>query len=248
VASARARTRTFLLLLALSGAALPGCWYSFRAGRYEAVTTRAEPSCRRVGRAFLIRGLIGWWSIGMDRVACKLRDAGVHVEVFREIQACRVAAMVRRAEEGLPDREPLVIAGHSNGADMANAVCRALDGHVTVDLLATIDPSHPHHTVTPNVRRVHNLYYRGSVHDYLPPYVFVSQGWFEAEDPSRTRVYNGNIRVDRLDLWKPDVDHFQIDDLPAVQDEIVREILRECVPREAWAARRGSATPTPPGR
>ncbi len=221
------------LLLAACG--LGGCWYSLVPGPTSMIAPRSDPAMPRVGRVYLVRGWIGWWSTGMDDVRCRLRDYGVDAEVYQELQACQVAKVIAARYRCDPDPEPLVIVGHSNGADMALALCRSLDFYgVPVDLLVTVDPSHPHPFVTPNVRRCWNVIARGDFRDYLPPYQFMSTSWLTAEDPSKTVLVQGNIRCGRYDLWETYLDHFNIDDRPQIQREVLDQVLAVCVWRSDW--------------
>lgn len=244
--SARILALAGLLLLA-SG--LSGCWYSLVPGSYGRVASRADPAMPRVGRVYLIRGWIGWWSTGMDDIECRLRSLGVDAVVYQELQACTLAKVIANRYRGDPDPEPLVIIGHSNGADVGLTCCRHLDAYgVPVDLLVTVDPSHPHPYVSKNVRRCHNIYARGDFRDFLPPFQYISTAHLEADDPTKTVLTQGNIRCGRYDLWETYLDHFNIEERPQIQREVVAKVLETCVWRTEWDARRTSRAPaaTPP--
>jgi len=219
--------------LAVGGVGPTGC-SSMKPGRMAAVTpeTTEQP---RVGTVYLLRGFIGVFSTGIDRLGERIDAAGVHAEVFQESQANALAAQIAANYKGKADPEPIVIVGHSYGADSAVKIARRLTEHgVKVDLIVTLDPVTPG-KVPANVGLVYNLYQSNGALDNLP--------WLRgipltADTPGPVALRNMDIRTDRTDLLEPGLDHFNIEKKEKVQADVVAQVLNVCQPRAAWAAGR----------
>ena len=187
------RHANFIGLAAGVGMALAAGCCRLPAGRTDAVTL--SPS-RRVGRAFLVRGYLDWYSAGIDRLAAELAADGVPDASFREEQWGDLADGLL-ARPNLPG--PLVLIGFSYGADDVILIARRLAEHGrTVDLLVTIDPVTPAE-VPANVRRCVNFYEPDWPWDMLP---------FLRGVPVNGRgvVENVNVR-ERPDLVEPGTSH-----------------------------------------
>jgi pimeloyl-ACP methyl ester carboxylesterase len=228
----RRHVTTFLLLLPLllNGT---GCLL-YRTGDLNAVRTTSDQP--RAGNVYLVRGLFGMFSTGMDDVAAKLRASGVRAVVFQDAQAGRLAEKMAATYRAARDREPLVLVGHSLGADDVIMIARRLDRErVPVDLLITVDAVMPD-KVPGNVRRTINLYKSKGVLDSVPAFRGIP---VEPERPG-TPVANCDIRFTQTHLDDGGTNHFNIDDSPKVQNEIVREILTVTPDRPALAAGRAT--------
>src|SRR5215208_6218642 len=113
----RHRSRTIFcgsLLTIVS--ALAGC-SSIKPGNVHAVKPVSAPVNPRVGNAYLLRGFIGVFSTGIDSLGEQLNQSGVQAAVFQDDQWAELAANIRKKYRAAPQREPIVLIGHSYGAD-----------------------------------------------------------------------------------------------------------------------------------
>ena len=98
----------------------------------------------RVGNVFLFRGIVGVFSTGLNQLGDEVNAAGVHADVFQDDQWPQLASMLVERYQGRTDAEPLVLVGHSWGADHILAIANRLnDAHVPVALVLTLDPVTP---------------------------------------------------------------------------------------------------------
>jgi hypothetical protein len=221
--------RSVLTLLALL--LLVGC-KSMTPGQMEWVqTTSPEP---HAGNVYLIRGFIGIWSYGVDHIGQKINAAGVRAKVFQEDQWGTLANTIIERYKSDPNHEPLVIIGHSYGADDAIKLAKRLQEHnLSIDLVITLDPVTPP-TVPSNIRLCYNIY-QPSLLDKLPFFRGVALG---TDAPSQTNLQNVNIRGERTDLLESNTDHFNIEKNEKIHAEIVKKVMEFCPPRQAWLAQR----------
>lgn len=224
--------RTTLLLLPLL-AGLTGC-----ADLNEVQTTSDQP---RVGNVYIVRGLIGIWSLGMDDLADALHAQGVRAIVYQDAQTGSLARQIAATYHGATNAEPLVLVGHSLGADDVVTIAQHLNqDHVPVDLLITLDPvSAP--KVPPNVRRAVNFYKANGIG--APIFRGIP---LTAADPAATHLENLDLRNDRHDLDPGGhVSHFNIDDSETVRVEVIRQILTVTPPRNGRPTTRPQNHPYP---
>lgn len=220
------RVATFFLgITALIGAA--GC-SSMTPGQMknvEPITTN-----KRVGSVYLMRGWIGVFSTGIDQLGDRLNETGIHAEVFQESQTASLADAIGARYKNIPQHEPLVLVGHSYGADSVVAVARRLQKYdVKIDLLVTLDPVTPER-VPGNVLMAYNLYQSGAL-DALP---FLRGIPLKPDEPGPKTLKNMNIRSDRKELIEPGLDHFNIEKKKKIQDDVIKQIMTVCLPREIW--------------
>ena len=98
----------------------------------------------RAGNVYLVRGWLGVFSTGIDMLGDKLAAAGVHDVVYQEAQWRDLAATITQKYKGVKNPEPLILVGHSYGADDIVSIARELDkANIPVDLLLTIDATTP---------------------------------------------------------------------------------------------------------
>jgi pimeloyl-ACP methyl ester carboxylesterase len=218
-----------------------GCSHAVKPGPLSQV--RPDSNMPRAGNVYLLRGFIGVFSSGVDTLSGSLNESGVRSHVYQDDQWPALANRIREAySTATADAEPLVLIGHSYGADDAIRIARQLEkADIPVDLLVTLDPVTPP-PVPGNVRRALNIYQSNGAWDSLP---------FLRGVPVRTdagfsgRLENMNIRVDRRDLLEPRTSHFNIEKKGKVQEEVVGNVLMACPPRSTWLASRGNR-PIPP--
>lgn len=186
----------------------------------------------RIGNVYLLRGWIGIFSAGIDQLTDKLNEAGVRATVYQESQWRDLARQIRRryADEKVDLREPIVLIGHSYGADAALRIAVALEGaRIPVDLVITLDPVTPPR-VPGNVRRVYNLYQSNGMLDAFPWLRGIA---LDAAPGAYVEIRNMDIRRDRTDLLVRGLDHFNIEKQPNIHEDILREVLTVCVPRQS---------------
>jgi surfactin synthase thioesterase subunit len=238
----RAVTPLLAFAIAASTALTAGCTSSTRPGDLSRVQVTSD--LPRRGNVYLLRGWIGIFSAGIDQMGVDLNDAGIRASVYQEAQWPDLAnAILTAYEHPRSPPEPLVLIGHSYGADSVIRIARRLQpAHVHIDLLITLDPVTPP-TVPSNVLRTYNLYQSNGVLDTLP---FLRGIPLVADADNKNELKNLNIRVDRTDLLTPDLDHFNIEKQPLVHADVLAQVQRTCPWRFRPAAANDPAPPPPP--
>jgi pimeloyl-ACP methyl ester carboxylesterase len=187
----------------------------------------------RAGNVYLLRGWIGIFSYGIDNLTQKLNAAGIRAHQYQDDQADALAAAIIAKYKTDADHEPLVLIGHSYGADDAIRIARLLEPeHIRVDLIITLDPVTPPQ-VPGNVTRCYNLYETNGWRDTLP---WMRGIPLQLAAGSHCNLQNVDIRKDRKDLVEGDLDHFNIEKKPAIHAECIKQVDTICPPRAQWAA------------
>lgn len=187
-----------------------------------------EQTATREGHVFLVRGLLGVFSTGMDDLRDTLRRQGVRAVAFQHTDEHSAARLI--ADHVDLRESPLIIVGHSLGADAAVKLCELLrKQNVTVDLLITLDPIRPDHVPT-NVRQAINYYRSDGVLYPLPLF----QGVPLHPDEAGYSVLR-NVDLNAQPAIRKGTNHFNIDTSRKLQDEIVKRVLALCPPVETHA-------------
>jgi hypothetical protein len=143
--------------------------------------------------AILLRGYLGLFSDGLDKLAQELRSRGINAEVRKHLYWTTAVSDILR-ERAAGKVGALMLMGHSQGGNDAIEIARALEiSHVPVDLLVTFDP-YRQKPVPANVARAINYYQSG--------------GWGLALVPEtgfRGKLVNNDLAVDAT------ITHFNID-------------------------------------
>lgn len=159
-----------------------------------------------VPHVLLLRGLFGVFSTGLDSIASQLKAKGIEAEVAGHLHWSTAITEIERARSA-GETGPLILVGHSQGANNVIDMARSLKSHnITVDLLVTLAPSQQNPIPT-NVVKAINYYQAG--------------GWGDALVPDRGfhgKIVNVNLADD------PTISHISIDKDAKIQAEIVREI------------------------
>jgi hypothetical protein len=191
----------------------------------------------RAGNAYLFRGLIGLFSGGIDAMTVKINEAGIRAHVFQEDQhelIGQVAADVYAKHRD--NHEPIVLIGHSLGADDAIYVARDLDKvGVEVDMLICIDPTRPP-KVPKNVKICYN-YYQPSVFDGTGILRGIA---LETEPGFHGQMLNMNVRGEYQHLLEWDTNHVNIDKNTKIHADVIAKMMPLCIPRAQWAAIHGT--------
>ena len=229
--------RSFAAALLLSSG-LVGC-SAMKHGSMAAVTPLTTGTSR-VGNVYLIRGWIGIFSTGIDKLGEQINAAGVHAQVFQESQWSALADTIIAKYEKQPNHEPIVIVGHSYGADDSILIARRLaEKKIKVQLVVTLDPVTPK-KVPGNTVLAYNLYQTGAM-DGLP---FLRGIPLTPDTPGPVTLLNMNIRKDRTDLLDKNLDHFNIEKKEKIHADVIAQVLKACPPRAAWAAAHPVQSPT----
>lgn len=111
------------------------------------------------GQVFLLRGLVNVFSLGMDTLGRKIRARDIPVRVTNFTNWRGYAAVLVDLFPSDKSLVPVVIMGHSLGADAALDMGNFLAGNgVPVRLVVAFDGVHGGHVVAPGVEEVINYY------------------------------------------------------------------------------------------
>jgi hypothetical protein len=158
-------------------------------------------------RVILLRGWFGVFSTGLDSLADDLRAKGIDAEAaWHFYWATAISDILQERAAG--KTRPLVLVGHSQGANNVIDIARSLAPHnVPVDLLVTLAPL-LQDPIPANVVRAINYYQ--------------SPGWGAPIIPDRG--FHGTLsNIDVGDDWT--ISHINIDKSARVQADISREII-----------------------
>ena len=195
------------------------------------VCTDAEAAgARRPGHVYLLRGIFNVFSLGMDQIAYKLQAAGVATTVANHTSWRGMADdMIANYQSG--NREPIILMGHSAGADATISIARRLqNAGVPVALIINFDPVSPD-PVPPNVKQVVNFY--------------VPAGWGAAV--AADRQFKGKLaNVNENGT----TNHFSIDKDDGLQRQAIARVLAvtsagRSKPAKKKPAQQISAAPAP---
>jgi len=153
--------------------------------------------------AYLFRGLLNVFSLGMDGLAAQLQAAGVAAVVANHTQWRSVADdIIVKYRAG--QRGPIILVGHSLGADAVMSMAEYLGQMgVPVALFVPFDGTSSH-VASANVGRVLNLYKSESVRIGRGP-------GFRGE---LTNFYVRDVNIT----------HFNIDKDPALHSMVIRKV------------------------
>ncbi|HVT88647.1 MAG TPA: hypothetical protein VHD56_07345 [Tepidisphaeraceae bacterium] len=184
------------------------------------------------GNVYLVRGLIGVFSTGMDDLSVKLNQNGVRARVYQDAQHSVLADQIVAGYKGAKNPEPLVLIGHSYGADDVVTIANVLDKQgIKVDLLVTIDATVPP-KVPANVAVCYN-YFQSNATDVIPMFRGIP---LEHQPGANGKLYNIDVRKNGKELLEPGTNHINIDKNPLVHAVVIKEVLDVCPPRPAWVA------------
>ena len=181
--------------------------------RKKRAKAAAPPAPTRAASVYLMRGFLGIFSLGMDRLNTSLKADGVKTRILGHTGWPGVVAEIQAEQALHPGQHvPVVIVGHSLGGNAALQAGAVLGKQgFPVDLVVTVDPtmSQP---ISPVVKRYLNIYMSGDA--------------FGAKLAATGKgVDNQDIRSDPA-LNRPGVNHFTMDENPLVLKQIETEILR----------------------
>jgi hypothetical protein len=215
---------------------LGGCAGDFTAGPAPLDNT-VDPAMAqahaRVGRVYCTRGFLGIFSTGMMDLADRINtQEGISAVSIADMEYGRLQDwIIAEHKAGKIGDEPLVLLGHSYGADdMIRTAQRLKEENITVDLLVLIDPVTPP-PVPDNVKRVYCVYKSRPLTDWYPAWRGVPAS---VQDP-KTPIENVDLRTAKVDFDTSGISHPQIDKNTGVQNLAIAEIKKVCPLRTVWA-------------
>ena len=199
---------SFVGAVIISGCVLcaaPAAGASANAQAAPAATTApaASPSAPTAlprGRVYLFRGALGLiFSRGMDKLAKRIEEAGVSVDV-NEFTICAYVAE-RAIREYRQNPAPITLIGHSMGGFCALQFAEKLQAeNIPVSLIVTIDPAHLMPKLPMNVERYMNIFLARDVlggGDVEPEKGY--QGHFASFDLSKLKGVL-HINIEKMDI------------------------------------------------
>jgi pimeloyl-ACP methyl ester carboxylesterase len=190
--------------------------YDARKAAYRPQGQRLQSVSLSTPKVYLLRGFLNIFSLGMDDLAERINADGIPATVTNHADAdMLVGQIVASYQAG--DRGPVILVGHSLGADAVIAMAQALDRYnIPVALLVLFDGTGPHE-VPGNVARAINFTQR---FDLTPGVDF--HGTLSNVDLSRSEG----------------IDHFTIDKSPALQASTLSSVVSAATSVPVASARR----------
>jgi hypothetical protein len=158
-------------------------------------------------RIYMMRGLLGIFSLGIDSLAKRLREQGYNPRIFGWDQwgtiASEILANNRAGETG-----QIILIGHSLGSDSTIQVASAVrQANIPIDLIVTFDITQPLR-VPSNVQRFINYYQDNGFGKVAQPgYGFTGE------------LVNVDLTADRT------ITHGNIDEIPRLQQLVVDKVF-----------------------
>jgi hypothetical protein len=198
--------------------------------------TREYP---RVGHVYCMRGWLGIFSTGMDVLADEIdTQGGTPAVSVADEEWRRLKGWLIEEHNAGQIHEPLVLLGHSWGADDMIRVCDELkQEHISVDLLVLIDPVTPS-PVPANVKRVYCIFKSHPVTDGVPFWRGVSAA---VADPHVTSITNIDLRTANVGFDTSVIDHINIEKSAGVHQMVMDQIKLVCPTRLVWEQTHGQA-------
>ena len=175
------------------------------------------------GHLYAMRGFLGIFSTGMDLLANKLNSRHIvaSAAVADEARYPLRKFLIRQTIAGRLTG-PLILVGHSWGADDQVRIARALGrAGIKVNLLLLIDPVTPP-PVPANVIRCVDIYKSHPLTDWIPVWRGVAD---DARNPAVTDLTVINLRTAKVDFDTSVVNHINISAVPGVQKMMMHYIL-----------------------
>lgn len=170
--------------------------------------TATRPATETHGNVIMLRGLMNVFSLGMDSLARKLRAKDIPVRVINYTRWRDIAPGIVREYRTDKSVVPIVIIGHSLGADGAVNMGNYLaENGVPVRLVVAFDGVLAGQTVAGGVQEVINYY--------------KADGWGKLVEASPG--FKGKlINIDLSD--RKEIDHLNIEKSATLHDEVIAKL------------------------
>ena len=207
-----------LVVAVLIGAALPAQFVApgakaagksssmrkMRRGRLSPARKNPQPQMQGPPQVYFLRGLMNVFSLGMDDFARKLQANGIAATVANhadfDFVASRIVSTYNSGDHG-----PIVLVGHSLGADAVADIANTLARYnIPVALLVLFDGTDGHQ-IPGNVTTAIN---------------FTRHFMIAAAPGSRAAIQNIDLSGD------PAIDHLNIDTAPSLQAQTMNYIMQ----------------------
>ncbi len=209
--------RVVAVAIIMAGSVPPAAAVSERSG--DAAYRIAQAKITRTGEVYLIRGLANIFSLGMNTMGKQLRDKGVYVKTFNHAGWKGVANRIIKRAKKDEVSYPIIIAGHSLGANSATAMANYLaQKGVEVGLVVAFDPTLKR-IVKGNIDLVINYYLPGGKNQ-----VYKGAGF-------RGKVQN----IDVSDMRG--VNHMNVEKSRTLQAKFIDEVMKITRNKRRAAAR-----------
>jgi len=177
------------------------------AGAKEASAQQAGARSGQQARIYMMRGLLGIFSLGIDSLAGKLRAQGYEPQILGWDQWGQIASEIL-ANNRNGDTSQIILIGHSLGSNSTIQVANAIQQqNIPVDLIVTFDITQPLQ-VPRNVQRFINF--------------FQNNGFGERAVPG----YGFTGELQNIDLTADStIGHGNIDEIPRLQQAVVDKVL-----------------------
>src|ERR1700722_13898065 len=226
----RERLRFGLIALAVvlcAGGLLGGCGYDQVVHTWVAYSEESgvPDGPKLPGHMYLLRGLTSVYSFGIDQLAAKINHRGVTATVYGLSDTASITSDIIRKYKAGEDRGPIMLLGHSSGADYAIAIAERLkEAGVPVALAFGFDPTRIADAVPGNVELFINLYQGGNL---------IGGGEVQPSPDFRGRLIDVDLRE------HTEIVHITLDKTPAVQDAVADKVVAVA----AYAARHSKEPP-----
>lgn len=186
-----------------------------------AATEPARAQARTMGQVFLMRGIANMFSYGLDDLATKLRSQGIEANVY-QFEEWPDLAQKAVSWSVSHNHEPIVIIGHSLGADAAVHMAQRMTSlGLSPTMVITFDPVGLNMVQETGGRFIN--YYQSNN----------GFGQELVEGPG----FTGSI--DNRDMKNmPGINHFNLEKSPVLHDQVV-QLLRSVMTRKAKAPATG---------
>ena len=177
---------------------------------------QSQPAPPPPARAYLMRGFLNVFSLGIDDLGAKIQAAGIAASVANHADAeIFLNQIVTRYQSG--DRGAIILIGHSLGADAVIAMAQTLDRYdIPVALAILFDGTAPH---------------------VVPKNVAVAVNFTQQFEISPGPGFSGALS--NVDLrGQEGIDHFTIDKAPALQAQALDDVLQAASAQPSPQARR----------
>jgi len=224
---------TKALFIAMLFSGLSGCLFmpfSEPIPTENSASNHHPKNCPRA-RIYAMRGFLDVFSTGLHGLTEKIeKKLLIHAKPLSYLEENRLSTFLIKKYHSEPCKTPIVLIGHSYGADEQITVAKKLnEAHIPVALLITLDHTRPQ-SIPSNVQIYYNINSGKSIISGIIPW-----GCSMNSQKNCTQMH-------QVDLVKNKgfrrVNHFNIDKLPEIHHYIIEiiesEVIRNHYDTPAW--------------